>query len=161
MPSRFAVKRLTASDLTFFEYQFRTRDVGNQKAINLNADVFIDQLYPVLPDYAVEIAGRVPIDLSIYGPDGAPLHDLQRKIVKFGTYKNWRLDGEFVYNPDDSPERYNSLAPGDVAVMAFTGDVVKPDAATLVLLSQAAPADTALFKGFDDFLGASSRYRCN
>src|SRR5438445_3381780 len=114
MPRRLAVKRLTASDLTFFEYQVRTRDVGNQKAINLNADVFIDQLYPVLPDYAVETAGRIPIDLSVYGPNAAPLHDLQRKIVKFGSYKNWRLNGEFVHNPDDSPERYNSLEPGDL-----------------------------------------------
>ena len=33
---RFAIKKLTRSDLTFFEYQFRRQNAGHQKSINLN-----------------------------------------------------------------------------------------------------------------------------
>ena len=40
MLKKLAVKRLTASDLTFFVWHFRNQPAGNQKAINLNADVF-------------------------------------------------------------------------------------------------------------------------
>jgi len=41
MTTRLALKRLTDSDLTIFETLFRKLAAGNQKAINLNADVFI------------------------------------------------------------------------------------------------------------------------
>ena len=41
MLKKLALKRLTASDLTFFEWHYRSRNAGNQKAINLNTDVFI------------------------------------------------------------------------------------------------------------------------
>lgn len=51
---RFAVKKLSRSDLTFFEPQFRVQNAGNQKSINLNRDVFVDQLFPALG--IVEIA---------------------------------------------------------------------------------------------------------
>ena len=44
MVDRIVLKRLTASDLTFFKSLFRTLSAGNQKAINLNADVFVEQL---------------------------------------------------------------------------------------------------------------------
>jgi len=43
MPSRLALKKLTRSDLTFFEPKYRTIGAGNQKAINLNADVTAGQ----------------------------------------------------------------------------------------------------------------------
>ena len=46
MADRIAIKRLTASDCTLFEAVFRSIDAGNQKSINLNADVLIDRLYP-------------------------------------------------------------------------------------------------------------------
>jgi hypothetical protein len=36
MPDRIAIKRPTASDLTFFETLFRTINAGSQNAINLN-----------------------------------------------------------------------------------------------------------------------------
>ena len=51
MMDKLALKRLTASDLTFFEWQFKNRNAGNQKAINLNADVFSNQLYPALESH--------------------------------------------------------------------------------------------------------------
>src|SRR5688500_2960249 len=97
---RLILKRLPASDLTFFEWQHRNRPAGNQKAITLNADVFVAQMYPALPQIAAESDGRLPIDLVIHGPGLRPPVNLQRKIIKHGSYKNWRLDGEFIYNPE-------------------------------------------------------------
>lgn len=117
---KLAVKRLTASDLTFFEWHFRNHNAGNQKAINLNADVFVDELYPALPELSID-SGKVPVDISVFGPNGKGLQNLQRKIVKFGTYKNWRLNGEFIYNPNEDPGRYNVLSPGDFAFLEFSG----------------------------------------
>ena len=59
MMDKLALKRLTASDLTFFEWHFKNRNVGNQKAINLNADVFSDQLYPALENHYPGTPGQV------------------------------------------------------------------------------------------------------
>jgi hypothetical protein len=123
-----------------FEWQFRTRNAGNQKSINLNADVFIDQMFPALPEAAADTNGRVPLDLSIYGPGYSGLHNLQRKIIKGGGYKNWRLDGEYINNPEDEPERYNILRPGDFAIFDFHGRIM-PISAKLFLLAQTLPAD--------------------
>ena len=57
--SKLALKKLTASDLTLFEWHFRNRNAGNQKAINLNADVFVQQLFPALP----EVGGSVSLEM--------------------------------------------------------------------------------------------------
>src|SRR5579859_7499939 len=97
--SRLALKKLTASDLTLFEWHFQNRNAGNQKAINLNADVFVDRLFPGLPEVSRDFGGRLPIDLFLYGPGMASELNLQRKIIKLGEYKNWRLDGETIHNP--------------------------------------------------------------
>lgn len=152
MQRRIALKRLTASDLTLFEWQFRNRNAGNQKSINLNADVFIDQLFPSLPEAAVETAGRIPLDLSIYGPSYAGLHNLQRKILKGGAYKNWRLDGEFISNPPDEPQRYNVLQPGDFALFEFRGRII-PSAAKLILVARDMPTDRPLYDLLNTYLG--------
>ena len=115
---KVAIKKLTASDLTFFEWHFKNRKVGgNQKAINLNSDIFINKMYPILPEIALTMNGKFPIDLRIFGPGFHGLHNLQRKVVKFGTYKNWRLNGEFVYNHDSQVSRYNRLRPGDYLII--------------------------------------------
>jgi len=151
MPRKIGVKRLTASDLTFFEWHFRHRNAGNQKAINLNADVFISDLYPALPELSIESGGKIPIDLSVFGPGTKGLHNLQRKIVKFGAYKNWRLNGEFIYNPSEDSERYNSLRPGDFAVMEFLG-VGVPNAIALLLVASSVTADTRLHAEIDAFM---------
>lgn len=68
MQTKFAVKRLTPSDLTIFEWQFTNGNAGNQKSINLNEDVFIDQLFPFLPEASADTNGRIPVDLYVYGP---------------------------------------------------------------------------------------------
>ncbi len=135
MNRKLAIKTLTASDLTLFEWQFRNRNAGNQKAINLNADVFTGTLFPSLPEIADARQGRLPIDLFIYGPGVAGEYNLQRKIVKHGTYKNWRLDGEFIFNPVDNNERFNSLQPNDFVIFEFIGDVF-PTAAKALFLSR-------------------------
>jgi hypothetical protein len=155
MLRRIALKRLTASDLTLFEWQFRNRNAGNQKSINLNADVFIDQLFPSLPEAVVDMAGRVPLDLSIFGPGHSGLHNLQRKILKGGTYKNWRLDGEYISSPETEPDRYNALQPGDFAIFEFQGRIF-PTAAKLILISQALPVDQVIHAELSTLLGGRS-----
>lgn len=145
MQRRIALKRLTASDLTLFEWQFRNRPAGNQKSINLNTDVFVGELFPALPDAAAESNGRFPLDLNIFGPGHAGLHNLQRKILKGIAYKNWRLDGEYINNPENSPERYNVLRPDDLAVFEFRGLVV-PTSASLFLIAQDEPADGPIYQ---------------
>ena len=152
MMSKLVLKRLTASDLTFFEWHFRNRNAGNQKAINLNADVFKDQLYPSVDAIARGRQNKLGIDLWIAGPAGAEPVNLQRKIIKGPAYKNWRLDGELVYNPHDSPARFNGLRPDDIALFAFEGDLA-PDSVTLVLVASTEAEDQPLFRGLDGVLG--------
>jgi hypothetical protein len=68
MPAKLAVKRLTGSDLTLFAHQFHTTPRGKQKAINLNADVFVSEFYPAIGQSPIDVPQRFPIDLYIYGP---------------------------------------------------------------------------------------------
>ena len=149
---KLAIKRLTASDLTLFEWQFRNINAGNQKAINLNRDVFIDILYPSLPEAAQEYDNRIPIDLQIFGPGLNDLHNLQRKIIKGHTYKNWRLDGEFIYNPNDAQNRYNILSPGDFVIFEFNGNIY-PKSIKMILLAKSDTEDEKIFESIDNWLG--------
>ena len=151
MIPKLALKRLTASDLTFFEWHFRNRNAGNQKAINLNADVFTGQLYPQLDIIVRDRQNKIGIDLWIAGPAAAEPVNLQRKIIKGAAYKNWRLDGEFVHNPEGTPDRFNILQPGDMALFGFEGELA-PDTVTLVLVGQAVPQDQILFRGLGEVL---------
>lgn len=152
---KFALKRLTASDLTFFVWHFRNRNAGNQKAINLNADVFVGKLFPSLPEVVMANGGRIPIDLYVYGPGLASELNLQRKIIKVGSYKNWRLDGEFIYDPETDAERFHALAPDDIVLFEFVGDVV-PNSMKAFFLSQATKEDLAAYSAFSGYLGHES-----
>jgi hypothetical protein len=155
MSRKLAVKRLTASDLTFFEWHFKNSlKGGNQKSINLNADIF-NELYPSLHDYVQDQIGRrIPLDISLYGPGLASEYNLQRKIVKGKKYKNWRLNGEFVTNPHESPERFNILEPDDFVIFDFDGIIV-PIAAKAIFVASKHLADTSLHASLDLFLGTS------
>jgi hypothetical protein len=146
---KIALKRLTKSDLTFFIWHFQNGNAGNQKAINLNADVFVDRLFPNIQDEATRHGDRFPIDLNIFGPGGAGLLNLQRKIVKGESYKNWRLNGEFVR---DDELRFSVLQEGDLAVIEFEGDGA-PYAVRLVLISKGASADAVVHRELDVWLG--------
>ncbi|WP_029555515.1 DUF3883 domain-containing protein [Xanthobacter sp. 91] len=147
---RFAFKLLRRSDLTFFEYQFRRQNAGNQKSLNLSRKVFIDVLFPSAPGIAqANGAGGAPkafhLPLTIYGPgERSTPQRLSRSVLpKTRSQKNWRLNGEFVPDPDFDRERYHRLQPDDVAVLAFDGEAY-PTAVTIVLLSQSEEADEAL-----------------
>ena len=156
MPDFLAVKRLSASDLTFFESLFRTQNAGNQKSINLNADVLTGILYPALDEVAARSGGEIRFPLTIYGPNAARGYRLTRKIIKNVAYKNWRLNGEFVFDPADHPGRFNSLVPGDLAVFGFDGRLA-PEAVTMVLLSGNAQADGVLHTSFADLVAGTRR----
>jgi len=144
MPERLALKRLTASDLTFFESLFRSLNVGNQKSINLNADVFIESFYPNLPALVSTLGDRITVSLTILGPAGAPAYVLSRAVTKREAYKNWRLNGEFVRDPEDEPGRFNILAAGDLAIFDFTGES-GPQNVSLLLIAANSPADKPIY----------------
>jgi uncharacterized protein DUF3883 len=150
---KLAVKRLTASDLTFFMWHFRNQPAGNQKAINLNADVFVNQLYPSLPETEQAKSGRIPLDLYIYGPGAQGELNIQRKIVKTSSYKNWRLNGEFVDDPEQ-PERFSPLANGDFVVFEFTGELL-PTSAKAMFIARMLPEDSQLHMEFENVLRES------
>lgn len=149
---KLALKRLTASDLTIFKWHFENKNAGNQKAINLNRNIFIDQLYPALPEAAAEQDGRFPLDLRIYGPDGKPELNLQRKIIKHGAYKNWRLNGEFINNPSDDPDRFNELEAGDFVILDFSGGVI-PVSATMLFIGSKSVKDKSLYQSLNARIG--------
>ncbi len=146
MSRKIALKRLTASDLTLFKWHFLNRPAGKQKAFNLDARILVTALYPMLGHPSSVPIPRYPIDLDLLGPGLMPAHNLQRKILK--QQKNWRLNGEFIDNPDDFPGRYNTLSPGDFAVFEFSGDIV-PMSAKVILISSQVEADQAIHHAFD------------
>lgn len=151
MPDRIALKRLTASDLTLFESLFRTIDAGNQKAINLNADVFVERLYPALPELVRTLGDVIPVTLTVLGPAGAAAHVISRAVTKRDAYKNWRLDGEFIRDPDGEEGRFNTLKAGDLAVMDFSGDP-GPQQLTLLLIAAASPTDLPVHAALDPLI---------
>ena len=58
---------------------------------------------------------------------------------------------EFVYNPGDTPDRFNVLEPGDIVLIGFDGELA-PDTLTLVLVAKEAREDEALYSGLDKYL---------
>lgn len=141
---RFAVKRLTPSDLGFFEAHFDKANVSGQKSLNLNRRVFIDELYPNLPDRLAALGGAIRLSLQVNGPGTSfPALELSRKITKRGS-KNYRLNGEFLSNPKDAVDRFAGLAPGDLALLAFEGSG-EPTGVRFYAVSAANPDDAALY----------------
>ncbi len=155
MADHIAIKRLTASDCTFFEAVFRKIGAGNQKSINLNADVITGRLYPNLADAAAANDNEIPLPISIFGPGGKEQHSLTRKIIKNASYKNWRLNGEFVLGPPADPTRYDDVRPGDLAVMGFQG-VAAPKKLDLIIVSQDDVADASLHAALANLLLGNS-----
>ena len=131
---KIAAKLLSQSDLTLFEAFYRLNGTSRQKGVNLNGDVLADRFYPGLPK-SLASADEVPITLDIFGPQGAGLQRLRRKIVKPVGGKNWRLNGKLIEEPSDQVGRYSQLAAGDVALFAFVGDPV-PSGLIMIILAQ-------------------------
>ncbi|MBA2920638.1 DUF3883 domain-containing protein [Sphingomonas sp. MAH-20] len=149
---KLAVKLLKRSDLTFFEPRYRLVNAGNQKSLNLNRSVLIDQFYPALADNRHK--ALLPVTLNIWGPAAAGRLRLSRSITK--EAKNWRLNGEFVHNPDVEPSRFDALAPDDIALLRFDG-AAAPHAVSLVLISAGAPAESLLHSRLVPLAGNSMR----
>lgn len=157
MEQRLALKRLSESDLTLFEIHFRLTNGTKQKAFNMDRAVFIDLLFPELPARLDVAKDRVPLDLSIYGPGEAGLHNLQRKILK--QKKNWRLNGELIYDPPDEEGRYDPLRKGDFAIFDFA-DGSEPRAARMYLIASALKEDKGLHAALDErYSPALSKHR--
>src|SRR5437016_90883 len=115
MANQLALKRLSVSDLLIFEPYFRASgEAARQKAIILNANIFIRQLYPGADTLAQSMGNRIPVPVAIFGPGGRSEHDVRHIIQK--AAKNWRLNGKLILNPPQEPARYNSLQEGDLAV---------------------------------------------
>lgn len=141
MSRKLALKKLKASDLSFFYAYLDRFPQAKQKGFNLDKSVIEAQLFPELAAViALMPDERSPVALTLLGPGTTPPYLLMRKVLK--QQKNWRLNGEAVRAPDDDPTRYNILAPGDFAVMEFTGTGA-PNAVRVVLLSANHPSDAA------------------
>jgi len=157
MTTKIALKRLTKSDLTIFEWQFRNRNAGNQKSINLNADVFVDQLYP-LADSHVPTEG-VPVPVTIYGPgvsNGVRVASTITPKSEATNQKNWRLGGPLIHDPVDTPDRFHVLEPGDLVLMSFNGDPI-PTEASLVFVAHGHPNEAPLHAALDEFIPGGKR----
>ncbi|MFD4122122.1 hypothetical protein ACFWQD_12545 [Alcaligenes faecalis] len=141
MSRKLALKRLTASDLTFFKWHFRHHPAGNQKAFNLDARILADTLYPELGRPSAQRTPVYLLAVHLFGPGLVQPYTLARKILK--QQKNWRLNGEQIDNPDDDPERYNILAPGDFALFEFFGND-KPEAVKINFIASGIAADSGI-----------------
>ena len=151
---KIAIKRLTASDLTFFKWHFKNHPAGKQKAINLNADVFVDLLYPGLRHTTLS-QGKIPLDLHIFGPGLAGDYNVQRKIIKKPSYKNYRLDGEYIDDPEDLPDRFHILQEGDFVIFEFTGDP-QPTSARAFFIAAEQQEDRKVHEALSRLFGKKS-----
>jgi hypothetical protein len=114
--------------------------------------VFVDVLYPSITETPLGKEGRIPLELYVYGPGMNGQCNLTRKILKGPSYKNWRLNGEYVENPDDNPERFNALVPTDFVIFSFDGELY-PTSASAVFVAQTVRDDAMLHAQLDVFLG--------
>ncbi len=150
--NKMALKRLTHSDLTFFKcyYSAQGDKPSKQKALNLNSNILVDILYPELKNATGD---KVKVTLHIYGPSMEDVHTLQRKILKSQGSKNWRLNGELIYSPEDNLDRYDCLHPGDIALMGFDGEPI-PKTVYIDFISQRNEDDKYLYQELDELIAA-------
>lgn len=149
---KFAIKRLRHTDLTFFKSYFKKTTGGKQKAINLDAAVFADTFFPKLSKSNPDRPTSVFFDLTIVGPNSAPPFILARKALI--QQKNWRLNGEFV-DDDDNPNRFDLLAPDDLAVLAFDGSD-EPIGVAMAVFAAGSHLDQPAFAALATLVGNSS-----
>ena len=102
------------------------------------------------------LGDQIPVSLTIIGPAGAPAYSITRAITKRAAYKNWRLNGEFIHDPEGEAGRFNVLKPGDIALMSFAGDP-GPQKLTLLLVAADSPADAPLVEAFGPMVPAGQR----
>ncbi|GHE20128.1 protein NO VEIN domain-containing protein [Halomonas urumqiensis] len=155
MSRKIALKRLTRSDLTIFEYHFRNGNAGNQKSININRNIIEGEFYPNLTEVAEEREWEPFIlNLTILGPGPSTPQVLPQKIIKGGTYKNWRLNGKLIPSPENE-ERYASLQAGDYAILEFIG-AAWPTSMRMTLVAQGHDEDRALHESLSESYSEAS-----
>lgn len=133
---RIAVKILKGSDLTFFDsfYKKKNSVKGNQKSITLNANVFAKLFYPAVTDNTLGKAVEIPVSVVVIGPQPGKPYRFTRSIARGKTYKNWRLNGAAVPDPEDEIGKFDDLLPEDVAVLEFRGEPT-PESVTVIIVS--------------------------
>lgn len=143
--TQYAVKKLTRSDMMFFEHHFRGQQAGNQKSIKLDATVFAEQMFPYVRRTIAVQPLQFLVTLAIHGPGQwrSPDHKTRMITAASKYQKYWHLNGETVRDPEDDPTRYHALAAGDLAAFAFEESRFQPVPVSIamVLLSQAEHAD--------------------
>ncbi|WP_298236586.1 DUF3883 domain-containing protein [uncultured Azohydromonas sp.] len=146
----FSLKRLRASDLSLFKTYFLDHPGTNQKGFNLDVKIMEGKFFPDLRALLESLPKHAAhVDLTLVGPGGAEPHSLARKVKR--DAKNIRLNGECVDAPVDDPERYDVLAPNDLAVMEFIGCPL-PVAVNVVLIARSHELDQCLYKVFDKLM---------
>ncbi|MBX9865219.1 MAG: hypothetical protein K2Y42_20950 [Hyphomicrobium sp.] len=140
---KLALRRLTASDLSFFETHFQSKRYGDhrQKGINLDVAIFVNQLYPSAPKL---MPAKHPVLVTFFGsgaiPAWSPPSNLRPIIYNNG--KNWRLNGGTIPDDPSHPLRFEQLQPGDLALLRFRGAPL-PLEVDVFLFAASEPVDFA------------------
>lgn len=169
---RFAVKRLSASDLTVLSTHHGVVSKTNQKGINLDHNPFDRIIYPLLGKLYDEHKAKLdqrrisgskspkpkgpafPVGLLVGGPNG---HAPVASDHHIGVYdKNWRLNGAFIRPPANEPALYADLEEGDFALLVFSGEAVPENVGLLWIRQAGGGADPALHAALKTLIGTSS-----
>lgn len=147
---KLALKKLKASDLSFFKSYLTKHPQTKQKGLNLDLRVMQGQFFPSLKALLEPLDKMAAhVDLTMFGPGMASAHSLARKVKR--DAKNIRLNGEIVDSPVDQPGRYDVLAPGDFAIMEFVGAAL-PRAVSVVLIAAGHREDSSVHSALQPFL---------
>ena len=92
------------------------------------------------------------------GPGLASAYTLSKKKIKIDA-KNLRLNGEFVYDPEDQLGRFDALREDDFVLLEF-GGMRLPDTVNAFLIASAVPEDAALHAGFMKVLPSNTDSMC-
>lgn len=141
-----AFKRLKPADLSFFQACAGVSPRVQRQSFSFDRNIIEGAMYPSLGELVGEMPGKQALlTVNMHGPGGAALHDISRMLSK--REGKWQLAGEVIYNPEDQPDRYDILAPNDIALMEFSGPGA-PEAVKVVLLAAAHPEDASTHAAF-------------
>ncbi len=156
MADFIAVKKLGGTDLGWFKSLYHRFSNSNLKGINFNSDVLIDEFYRDLAVIAANNRGRLPVNVTMFGPAAASGYPGIYKLVKSPGSKNWRLNGTLVGDPIGEDHRFDMLQRDDIAVVAFDGRPA-PTEILLFLLAAADPVDAPLHAALAQMVAGTRR----
>jgi hypothetical protein len=154
MVHKMIVKKLSLEDLNLFKHRASKNDAPKANGIRLDHNVLVGEIYPSLPEILENKQNRIMMTLNIFGPGVAQKYCIQRRIQKKGTNKNYFLNGEFIADPEDEPERFHVLQPGDIVILEFFGDF-EPYSARVFFVAHDLEVDNRLHKLLDAHIGTS------